>query len=208
MTLKVLKQEIVARTEDISNMNIQHQTEITILKQELLKTKETSRELSSKHEQIGIKAQHSETKIKNLERSLSKLPNKSNQDNLESEYKKISKYLSLTSIKLKRSEDQYVDTKRELENNKKLIEDRDSLIKEMRFQLQEAGGVYDEKVRKKESEVQLLQRDKDFATSKHEEQVRKHQRTIKSKDIELERLQDKVQMLEIKLENADDGTVS
>jgi hypothetical protein len=87
MTLKVLKQEIVARTEDISNMNIQHQTEITILKQELLKTKETSRELSSKHEQIGIKAQHSETKIKNLERSLSKLPNKSNQDNLESEYK-------------------------------------------------------------------------------------------------------------------------
>jgi hypothetical protein len=208
MTLKVLKQEIVARTEDISNMKIQHQAEIIILKQELLKSKETSRELSSKHEQIGIKAQHSETKIKNLEKSLSQLPKKSNQDNLEYEYRKISKDLSLTSIKLKRSEDQYIDTKRELENRKKLIEDRDSLIKEMRFQLQEAGGVYDEKVRKKESEVQLLQRDMDFAANKHEDQVRKHQRAIKSKDIELERLQDKVQMLEIKLENADDGSVS
>jgi chromosome segregation ATPase len=189
-------------------MKIQHQAELTILKQELLKEKDKSRELNSKNEQIEMKAQHSETKIKNLEKSLSQLPKKTRPDNLDAEYKKIAKELSLATIKLQRSEDQYIDVKRELENMKKLIEDRDGLIKEMRFQLQEAGGVYDEKVRKKESEIQVLQRDMDFTAKKHEDQIRKHQREVKGKDIEIERLQDKVQMLEIKLENTDDGIAS
>lgn len=125
----------------------------------------------------------------------------------EAELYKMSKEFTIKSLQLQKSENDHLEMRKELEDKRKIIEDQDKLIKSLGNQLNEANEELEEKLRKKESFTQWLKKDHEFTIEKLEEELRKSNRNSKTRDIEIERLQDKIQMLEIKLENSwpDDG---
>lgn len=103
---------------------------------------------------------------------------------------------------MQKSEDDRLELRKEIEDKKKDIEDQDKLIKDLGIQINELNEVMEEKLRRKQAEIQSYLKDlvyKDELAAKYK---RQHDRSLKSKDFEIERLQDKVKMLEIKLDNS------
>lgn len=200
--------------KEIANMKVQRKLEMDTLRGELLKQKDKCREAESKLQQRDSKVQDLEMKIRNLEafrrskdsdetRSPQKAGGKVLED-LELDLHKVTKELSLNNIKCKRLEDQNAGLRKELEEKCRMIKDQDSLIKDLKCQLQESAEVNHKKLTQRESEIRVLQKDVDFTNKKLEDEVRKNNRAIKAKEIEIERLQDKVQMLELKTTNSPD----
>lgn len=209
-SLAVMKQEIQAKSSEIDNLKKEKNEALDTLRVELFKEKDIAREIGNNLEQKEIKIQHCETKIKNLEKTLvqktkelesskigSKFATNDNSD-FENELSKLRKELSLYEIKFKRAEDQQISMRKELADKSQLISDQDQLIKDLKNQIGENKEVWDTKLKQKESEVKMMQRDIDFLNEKHNNEISGLKRQLKNKDIEIERMQDKVQMLEIK----------
>jgi hypothetical protein len=211
-TLVVLKQELISKSNELVITKEEYKSSLDSLKKCLREEKKKCSEITLKIEQQELKQKHSETKIKNLERSLMQKTKENEKlkieqkigssEEIDSELMKFTKEMSLSSLKLQRSEDQQQKLKKDLEEKNKIIQDQDEIIKALKHQLQESNEIQEEKLRKKQSEIALLQRDIEFTNKKHEDEIRKNNRIVKNKDIEIERLQDKVQMLEIKMERS------
>ena len=208
-TLKILKQEIIARVEEISRLKTQSSADQSILKSELQQERSKSINTSAKLEQAELKLTHADTKIRNLERSLLQKTKELEKLKIDSRMggcgdseqslSQLSKDLAMANLKAKRAEESTYQLQQDLEESRKMISEQAHLIKEIKTQLEEATEIHQEKLRKKDSEIKVLQRDIDFTRQKYEEENRKNARGLKNKDIEIERLQDKVHMLEVSI---------
>lgn len=197
---------------EIANLKAQRKLEIDSLRSELIQEKDRNKDLDSILLQNELKIQSFELKVRNLETSLSQKDSRGESlkssprknrgtEELESEILKLTKEISLNNIKIKRSEELNAAYKKESEEKNRINLEQSQLIKELRIQLQEQTELNESKLTQRENEIKVLQKDVDFTTKRFEDEVRKSTRALKNKDIEIERLQDKIKMLEIKVDS-------
>jgi len=209
--MKVLKQELISKCNALSAYKSEHKEETERLKKALIDQRNKCSGLTLRLEQNEFKMQHSETKLRNLQRTLiqktkevekckikSRVGGK-NDESPDAELNTITKQMSLDQLKLQKSEDQQEVLRKELEEKDNMIQDQADLLKAIKLQMEEANEISEQKLHKKISEIEVLRKDIDFKNKNLEDEVRKNSRLVKNKDIEIERLQDKVQMLEIKM---------
>lgn len=212
--MKVLKQELISKCNALTTFKSEHKEGTEKMKHALNEHKKTCNNLSLRLEQNELKVQHSETKFRNLQRALFQKTKEVEKFKIESgfgarcseasssELSKIVKQMSIGQIKLQRLEEQLENLRGELEEKNTMIQDQTDLLKAIKLQLQDATEINERKLLKKDSEIEVLQKDADFINKKLGDEVRKNNRLVKNKEIEIERLQDKVQMLEIKMDNS------
>ena len=67
---------------------------------------------------------------------------------------------------MKRSEDYNFEIRKDLEDKRTIIEDQDKLIKDLGNQLNQTNEEHEENLRKKQSEINILKKDKSYEDSK------------------------------------------